>query len=175
MSILISVVLFDSNFDLSSDKNVLGNSGNIDLDNEEQIRAVMDLFADKTYANMWTSSTNQLDDSNVPSGEQISGDAPMPSLDNPPSTIEPPAPDVGPEVASEVGPDVAPDSGVQKLLRLVMSRLNKINQTRETLQGLEWNRWSNLLLRKFVTSNRNPKRRKETLGWLLTPKHATNR
>ena len=110
MSILISVVLFDSNFHLSSDKNVLGNSGNIDLDNEELIRAVMDLFADKSYANMWTSSTNQLDDSNVPSGEQISGDAPMPSLDNPPSTIEPPAPDVGPEVAPEVGPEVAPEA-----------------------------------------------------------------
>ena len=95
-----------------SDKNVLGNSGNIDLDNEEQIRAVMDLFADKTYANMWTSSTNQLDDSNVPSGEQISGDAPMPSLDNPPSTIDPPAPDVGPEVPPEVTPEAPPVADV---------------------------------------------------------------
>ena len=83
----------------------MGNSGNIDLDNEEQIRAVMDLFVDRTFANLWQNSANTAGDSKLSSGEQISGDAPMPSVDNP-STIEPPAPDIQPEV----GPDVPPEA-----------------------------------------------------------------
>ena len=97
------------NFNPSKDKSVLGNSGNIDLDNEEQIRAVMDLFADKTYASNAADlfTTNPTNDSKASSGEQISGDAEMSSV-HPPSGIEPPAPDVAPEVAPEVEREVPP-------------------------------------------------------------------
>ena len=101
------------NFNPSKDKSVLGNSGNIDLDNEEQIRAVMDLFADKTYASNAADlfTTNPTNDSKASSGEQISGDAEMSSV-HPPSGIEPPAPDVPPEVAPEVEREVPPVADV---------------------------------------------------------------
>lgn len=72
----------------------------------------MDLFADRTYAsngaNLFT--TNLTNDSKASNGEHISGDAAMPSVDS--SNIEPPAPDVTPEVAPEAEREVPPVADV---------------------------------------------------------------